>query len=97
MITQKIDKHLLPIFQHVNSLNAYINNMVASLFPFSNSQTPIPSSNKSTAFHPIAEFTFCVVFTEKEKDKTVEKANSSNVDIYIYSAHKKAKKLPGTY
>lgn len=97
MITQKIDKHLLPIFQHVNSLNAYINNMVASLFPFSNSQTPIPSSNKSTAFHPIADFTFCVVFTEKEKDKTVEKANSSNVDIYIYSAHKKAKKLPGTY
>ena len=97
MITQKIDKHLLPIFRHVNSLNAYINNMVASLFPFSNSQTPIPSSNKSTAFHPIADFTFCVVFTEKEKDKTVEKANSSNVDIYIYSAHKKAKKLPGTY
>ena len=97
MITQKIDKHLLPIFQHVNSLNAYINNMVASLFPFSNSQTPIPSSNKSTAFHPIADFTFCVVFTEKEKDKTVEKANSSNVDIYIYSAHKKAKKLPETY
>ena len=71
--------------------------MVASLFPFSNSQTPIPSSNKSTAFHPIADFTFCVVFTEKEKDKTVEKANSSNVDIYIYSAHKKAKKLPETY
>ena len=96
MITQKIDKHLLPIFRHVNSLNAYINNMVASLFPFSNLQTPIPSSNKST-FHPIADFTFCVVFTVKEKDKTVEKSNSSNVETYIYSAHKKAKKLPGTY
>lgn len=90
MITQKIDKHLLPIFRHVNSLNAYINNMVASLFPFSNLQTP-------STFHPIADFTFCVVFTVKEKDKTVEKSNSSNVDTYIYSAHKKAKKLPGTY
>ena len=71
--------------------------MVASPVPFSNLQTPMPSLNKSTTFRPIADFTICVVSPEKEKDMIVKKSNSNNVDTYINSAHKKAKKLPGRY
>ena len=69
--------------------------MIASPVPFSNSQTPMSSSSKSTTFHPItpfSDFTVGFVSREKKKNYTLETSNSSNVDTYIIdSAHVKLK------
>ena len=61
---------------------------------FSNSQTPMPSSNNSTNFHlitAIPDFTIGFVSVGKEKEDALEKSSSSNVHTPIDSAYNKAK------
>ena len=89
MITQKT-WIILSIFQQDKFSITHSNGIVASLVPFWNSQTSVPSSNKYTTFHritPIPDCTIAFVSPEKDKDNTLEKISSSKVDAYIDSAY----------
>lgn len=89
MITQKT-WIILSIFQQDKFSITHSNGIVASLVPFWNSQTSVPSSNKYITFHritPIPDYAIAFVSPEKEKDNTLEKISSSKVDAYIDSAY----------
>lgn len=89
MITQKT-WIILSIFQQDKFSITHSNGIVASLVPFWNSQTSVPSSNKYITFHritPIPDYRIAFVSPEKEKDNTLEKISSSKVDAYIDSAY----------
>ena len=64
--------------------------MVASPVPFSNSQTPMRSLNKSHYFPPNYSNP-STASPEKEKDNTLAMSNNSNLDVYIDSVYNKTK------
>ena len=64
---------------HIQHLNNPVNDIATSSVPFSTSQTPVTSSNKSATFNPITpipNFTIAFATPEKDTDNSFKKFNT---------------------
>ena len=92
--TKEIDYKLLHIHHYDKVFNTPVNDIVASTVPFSISQTPTTSSNKSAIFNPISpipDFAIAFASPERDIDNSFKKSNTVKADRVLIQLMRKLK------